>query len=113
MAKRSKPKFYNEVLKRHPDVFKALEKLGKATRAAGPIDVRTAHLVHLAAAAAIRSEGAVHSHTRRAIEAGVSAKEIRHALIMLLSTIGMPSVVAAMSWAEDVLEEKQARSASR
>jgi 4-carboxymuconolactone decarboxylase len=113
MAKRSKPRFYEELLKRNPEVFNALEKLGKTTRAAGPIDARTGHLVHLAAAAAIRSEGAVHSHVRRALEAGVSAKEIRHALIMLLSTIGMPSVVAAMSWAEDVLEEKQARSASK
>lgn len=106
MAKRSKPKFYKVLLKRNPEVFDALEKLGKATRAAGPIDARTAHLVHLAAAAAIRSEGAVHSHARRAIEAGVTAAEIRHALLMLLSTIGMPAVVAAMSWAEDVLEEK-------
>ena len=106
MAKRSKPKFYKVLLKRNPEVFNALEKLGKATRAAGPIDARTAHLVHLAAAAAIRSEGAVHSHTRRAIEAGVTAEEIRHGLIMLLSTIGMPAVVAALSWAEDVFEEK-------
>ena len=106
MAKRAQPKFYKALLKRNPEVFNALEKLGKATRAAGPIDARTAHLIQLAAAAATRSEGAVHSHTRRAIEAGVTAAEIRHALLMLLSTIGMPAVVAALSWAEDVLEEK-------
>ena len=106
MAKRAKPKFYKVLQKRNPEVFNALEKLGKATRAAGPIDERTGHLVHLAAAAAIRSEGAVHSHVRRAIEAGVTAEEIRHALLMLLSTIGMPAVVAALSWADDVLEEQ-------
>lgn len=105
MAKRAEPKFYKVLRKRNLEVFNALEKLGKATRGAGPIDARTAHLVHLAAAAAIRSEGAVHSHARRAIKEGVTAEEIRHALIMLLSTIGMPSVVAAMSWAEDVLDE--------
>ncbi len=61
-------------------------------------------LVQLAAAAAIRSEGAVHSHARRAAEAGASAEEVRHAIVLLTSTIGFPTVVAAMTWADDVLE---------
>jgi alkylhydroperoxidase/carboxymuconolactone decarboxylase family protein YurZ len=74
--------------------------------ARGPVNERTAHLIQLAAAAAIRSEGAVHSHTRRAIESGATADEIHHALLILLSTIGMPNVVAAMSWADDVLRKK-------
>jgi AhpD family alkylhydroperoxidase len=60
--------------------------------------------VQLAAAAAVRSEGAVHSHARRAVEAGASAEEIRHAILLLTSTIGFPTVVAAMTWADDVLE---------
>jgi alkylhydroperoxidase/carboxymuconolactone decarboxylase family protein YurZ len=47
----------------------------------------------------------VHSHTRRALEAGATAGEIQHALLLLVSTIGFPTVVAAMSWAEDVLKE--------
>jgi len=106
MAKKSKPKFYLALQKQHPEVFASLEKLGKATRDAGPLDARMAHLICLAAAAAIRSEGAVHSHTRRAIEAGATAEEIRHALLMLLSTIGMPNVVAALSWADEVLAKR-------
>jgi alkylhydroperoxidase/carboxymuconolactone decarboxylase family protein YurZ len=61
--------------------------------------------MQLAAAAAIRSEGAVHSHTRRALEAGAAADEICHALILLTSTIGFPNVMAALSWAEDVFED--------
>lgn len=106
MARRSKPKFYVALQKRHSDVFGAMEKLGKAIRNAGPLDARTAHLIGLAAAAALRSEGAVHSHARRALDAGVAATEIRHALLLLLSTIGMPNVVAAMSWAEDVISKR-------
>jgi alkylhydroperoxidase/carboxymuconolactone decarboxylase family protein YurZ len=61
-------------------------------------------LVQLAAAAAIRSEGAVHSHTRRAIEAGASPGEIRHAVLAVTSTIGFPNVIAALSWVADVLD---------
>ncbi|MFZ0256853.1 MAG: carboxymuconolactone decarboxylase family protein, partial [Gammaproteobacteria bacterium] len=70
----------------------------------GPIDEKTAQLIQLAAAAAIHSEGAVHSHTRRALEAGAKPEEIRHALILLTSTIGFPTMVAAMSWADTILD---------
>ena len=81
----------------------ALEHLGQATREAGPVDAKTGHLIQLGAAAAIRSEGALHSHARRALEAGASADELRHAIILTTSTIGFPNVSAALSWLDDVL----------
>ena len=96
-------KQYLKIKERHPDFLSAVESLGKITKKAGPLDDKTAHLVQLAAAASIRSEGAVHSHTRRAIEAGAQANEIHHAIILLTSTIGFPTVVAALSWADDVI----------
>jgi len=99
-----KPVFYQTMKKQHPAFFEALESLGEAVRKAGPLDDKTIHLVQLAGAAATRSEGAVHSHTRRALEAGASPEEIRHALIALTSTIGFPNVTAALSWAEDMLK---------
>jgi AhpD family alkylhydroperoxidase len=74
-------------------------------RHAGPLDDAVVQLIQLGAAAAIRSEGAVHSHARRALEAGATPEQIRHALIALTSTIGFPTVVAAISWVEDVLEQ--------
>jgi len=74
-------------------------------RHAGPLDEQMVQLIQLGAAAAIHSEGAVHSHTRRALEAGATPEQIRHTLIALTSTIGFPTVVAAISWAEDVMEE--------
>jgi len=97
-------KQYRKVQERYPNFLGAVEALGEAARKEGPIDDRTAHLIQLAAAAAIRSEGAVHSHVRRAVEAGANADEIHHAIILLTSTIGFPNVVAALSWADDVLE---------
>lgn len=96
-----RPNFYKTLGERHPDYLRAVEQLGQTVRSAGPLDEATLHLVQLAAAAASRSEGAVHSHTRRALTAGVSPEAIRHALIALTSTIGFPNVVAALSWAED------------
>lgn len=100
------PGRYQDIKKRFKAFHKSLENLGKAAREAGPLDLKTSHLIQLAAASAIKSEGAVHSHTRRALEAGATPDEIRHAIILLTSTIGFPSTSAALSWAEDILEKK-------
>jgi AhpD family alkylhydroperoxidase len=100
------PKTYQDLKKRHGKFIEAVETLGQAAKRAGPLDEKTAQFVQLAAAAAVRSEGAVHSHVRRAREAGAAAEEIRHALILLVSTIGFPAVVAALTWAEDVLRKR-------
>ena len=102
MAQEGFPGWYRVLKKRHPKFILALEQLGKTVRQEGPLDERTAHLVQLAAAATIRSEGAVHSHVRRAIEAGIKPEEIHHAIVLLTSTIGYPNVAAALRWAEDI-----------
>jgi AhpD family alkylhydroperoxidase len=98
-----RPSFYRQLGDLYPDVFAALESLGLAVRNAGPLEDKMVHLVQLGAAAVVRSEGAVHSHTRRALAAGATPEEIRHALLAVASTAGFPSVVAALSWAEDEL----------
>ena len=97
-------KQYHKMKARHPQLLDAVDALGMAVAKAGPLGDKERQLVQLAAAAAIRSEGAVHSHARRAIESGASAEEVRHAILLLTSTIGFPTVVAAMSWADGVLE---------
>ncbi|HAS54752.1 MAG: alkylhydroperoxidase [Nitrospirae bacterium GWC2_57_13] len=103
------PAQYQNMQKRYKGLMKAVENLGKATRAAGPLNEKTSHLVQLAAAASVRSEGSVHSHARRALEAGAKPDEIRHAIVLLTSTIGFPAVSAALSWAEDVVVDRAMR----
>jgi AhpD family alkylhydroperoxidase len=104
------PGQYQSIQKRYKKVVKSLEALGKATKAAGPLNRKTSELIQLAAAAAIHSEGSVHSHTRRALAAGAKSAEVEHALVLLTSTIGFPRVSAALSWVDDVLTKKVARS---
>ena len=106
MPQKKFPEWYLAVRKKHKKSMDAIERLGKAVREEGPLDEKTAHLIQLAAAAAIRSEGAVHSHTRRAIEAGATRDEIYHALLLLTSTIGFPIVSAALSWVEGVVDKE-------
>ena len=94
------PKTYLNIKGRNPSFIAAVEALGAATKEAGPLDGKTAQLVQLAGAAAIRSEGSVRSHAKRAREAGATPEEITHTLILLTSTIGFPTVAAALSWVE-------------
>jgi len=96
-----KPPHYEHLRELFPDVIDKLEDMGKALHAAGPLDEKTLLLVQMAAAAAMRSEGSVRSHARRALAAGVSKDELRHALMALSNTIGFPTVAAAISWVED------------
>jgi len=103
------PDQYQSIRKRFKRYSSALINLGKAAREAGPLDDKMSHLIQLAAAAAIRSEGSVHSHTRRSLAAGATPEEIHHALILLTSTIGFPTVSAALSWADDIIKKKRSR----
>jgi 4-carboxymuconolactone decarboxylase len=103
-----KPGMYVRLQERHPAYIGAVEALGNAAANAGPLDAKTIQLVQLAAAAAERSEGGVHSHVRRALDCGAKPEEVVHTLIALTSTIGFPNVTAALSWADDVLQDKKA-----
>ena len=106
MAEGKIPKWYAELSKKHGKLIDAVGELGKVVRQEGPLDEKTAHLIQLAAATTLRSEGAVHSHVRRALNAGAKPDEIYHSLILLTSTIGFPTVSAALSWAADVIGDK-------
>ncbi len=108
MTEEAYPKWYSFIKKSHPKFIEALENLGETVRQEGPLDKKTTHLIQLAAAAAIRSQGSVHSHVRRALKAGATHEEIYHTIILLTSTMGFPNTSAAPSWVFDVLEKGKA-----
>jgi AhpD family alkylhydroperoxidase len=96
-------KHYRKLVKKFPEVLAAVENLGTTVRDAGPIDKKTSELIQLAVAAATQSTGSVHSHARRALQAGASEQEISHTLLLLISTIGFPKVAAALSWVNEII----------
>ena len=102
-SKSQMPARYQHFEKSYPSVIRAVEALGEATQSAGPLDNKTRALVKLAIAVGAAREGAVHSHTRRALEAGCTPDELRHVGVLAITTIGFPTTMAAMSWVEDVL----------
>lgn len=100
------PKRFEKFQKDFPEIASAYEQLGKAVHKAGPLNDNTRALIKLAISTGARLEGAVHSHTRKALEVGCSKEEILQTVMLALPTIGLPSTMAAISWVEDVLEKK-------
>lgn len=97
------PTTYRRFAELNPSVSRAYENLGEACVQAGPLDRKTRELIKLALAVGARLEGGVHSHVRRALEAGATASEIRHVVTLAVPTLGFPNAAAAFTWIEDVL----------
>lgn len=88
-----------------PAVFAAYDALGNATAESGPLDPKTRALVKLGIAVGSQMEGAIHSHTRRAVEANCTREEIRQAIVLATTTLGFPAMMKALSCADDVLNK--------
>jgi len=99
------PKRFLQFQENYPDVARAYKDLGTAAKSSGPLDHKSRVLVGLAIAIGMRHEGAVHSHARKALEAGLSPAQIRHAALLSVTTMGFPNMMAAMSWVDDVLKQ--------
>lgn len=93
------------IASRHPKIWAAFEHLGASCAEAGPLDTRTIRLIKLAMAVASQSEGAVHSHTRRALDDGLSRDELIHVALLAIPSIGLAKAVAAMTWIEDIFKD--------
>ena len=98
------PGRYENFRAEFPVIGGAYDELAGLAAKAGPIDEKTAQLVKLGMAIAACLEGAVHSHARRALEAGATREEIRHVGLLALTTVGFPRMIAGLSWIDDVVK---------
>ncbi|MCE7734357.1 MAG: carboxymuconolactone decarboxylase family protein [Candidatus Heimdallarchaeota archaeon] len=99
------PERYKEVKKQYPELFAHYEQLGESTFKAGPLEAKSVNLVKLAFAAAVGMEGATHAHTRKCIANGFTPEELRHAIICGVTTLGMPTMMRALSWVDDEIKK--------
>ena len=99
------PKIYEKFSGKFPEVFKDFKQLGQTCREAGPLDKKSQDLIKLGIAIGANSRGGVMSSTRKALEAGASADEIAHAVLLALTTTGFPNMIAALQWVDEVLQD--------
>lgn len=84
-----------------PDIF-SRSPLPARAGDRGPLTDREKRLVKLALAIGAKSEGAVHSHTRRAKAGGIEAEAIMQVAMLAIGPLGLPRAVAAKTWIEDI-----------
>ncbi len=99
------PISYERFKKEFPEIEKEYEKLGDLCHNAGPLDEKTRRLIKLGIAIGSGSQGAIKSHTRRAISMGISPEEIRHVVLLSLTTIGFPKMISALNNVIEAFEE--------
>lgn len=97
------PQALKEFSAKYPQVWEAYNQLGTAATQAGPLEEKTRRLVKLALAIGAGREGAVHSHARRALQAGATPEELMHVGILAITTIGWSGAFAAITWISDVM----------
>jgi 4-carboxymuconolactone decarboxylase len=100
------PFSYERFKREYPEIEREYDRLAKKCHASGPLNEKTRRLIKLGVAIGSESDGAVKSHTRRAMAIGITREEIRHATLLALTTIGFPKMIATLNWVHDVFEEE-------
>lgn len=93
-----------DLAEKHPDVWSAYSALGSAVAETGGLSARERRLVKLALAIGAGSEGAVHSHARRAKEEGIPDADLHQTAFLAIGPLGFPRAVASWTWIRDVTE---------
>lgn len=101
----TKPAPFLQLQEDQPELVAAYERFASLAHEAGPLSDRERRLVKLAFAIATASEGATHSHTRQALEAGIGVADLRHVAFLAATTTGFPVTMRALSWIHDVADE--------
>ncbi|MGQ9510281.1 MAG: carboxymuconolactone decarboxylase family protein [Thermodesulfobacteriota bacterium] len=105
MKKKRLPFSYERFKEEFPKIEQAYDRLAKNCHQAGPLNEKIRRLIKLGIAIGSNSEGAVKSHARRALAIGVTPKEIYHAVLLGLTTVGFPKMISALNWVREALEE--------
>jgi alkylhydroperoxidase/carboxymuconolactone decarboxylase family protein YurZ len=102
---RKAPERFWRFVENYPGIATAYENLAGECHRLGPLNARERALVQLGIAAGSNMEGSVRSQVRKALDLGMQPNEICHAIILSLTAIGYPRMMAALTWAEDVLNK--------
>ena len=104
---RKAPERFIEFAKQYPKIAAAYENLAaECHKSGGPLNDRERALVKLGIAIGSGREGSVHSQVRKGLDGGMKPAEIRHAVLLAMTAIGFPSMMAALTWAEDILKKE-------
>ena len=103
---RYSPDYYANLKRRYPEVSKSFDRLAADCSAAGPLDVKTQRLIKLGVAIGSGIEGDIQNLTMQALDNGTTPNEIRHAVLLSVTTAGFPAMIASMQLVEEIISKK-------
>lgn len=90
----------------YPDIHQAYQAYGQAVHEkAGPLDEKTRWLVKIAASTSGQHPYALKTHIRKGLAAGLSEKEVEHAIILTAPTAGFPTMMEGLLTLRETLDE--------
>jgi alkylhydroperoxidase/carboxymuconolactone decarboxylase family protein YurZ len=103
------PKFYTDFLQKYPEVGAQYQKLGDTVHNQGPLNERERALVKLAISGSHLFHSALKSHIKKAVAVGVNRQEMEHVALLLLPTIGFPTMMAMLGVIEDQFSKEDSQ----
>lgn len=107
------PRPCREVSKRYHDLAMACKEPGRQSLDAGPLGETCRELVKLGISIGARLEGAVHAHTRLALERGATPDEVLHVARLAGASLGPLALMAVRGWVLDAIEVSASPAARR
>lgn len=99
------PGHFQRFTEANPRIADAYRQLSAAVSESGPLDPKCCALIKLGMSIGAKMEGASHSQVRKALEAGATPDEIRHAVLQATTTLGFPAMMTGLAWVEDIFKE--------
>ena len=103
------PRSWLRLAQEYPEVVAAYDTLSEVCRQAGPLDESTVALVKLAVSIGCGAERTVHSHSKKALRAGVDPEALRQVAFVALPTVGLPAALDALRWVDESISEAKNR----
>lgn len=87
---------FGNFIEKHEDLYKAYNEYAKQAYASGPLDDKTKALIKVAISSAAKQHYAIKSQIRKARKAGCSWEEIEHAIMLVSTSTGFPTMMEAL-----------------
>lgn len=97
------PKFYTDFMEKYPEVGHHYEKMGEAVHELGPLNERECALIKLAISGGHLFQSALKAHIRKALKAGINRGEMEQVALLLLPTLGLPTMMSMLGTIETQL----------
>jgi 4-carboxymuconolactone decarboxylase len=101
------PKPYAQFMQKYPSVGEKYEALGDVIHKGGPLTERERALVKMAVSGSHLYHSAFKSHIRKAKMAGVTREEMEHVALLMLPTVGFPTMMGMLSMISEQLASEE------